>query len=66
VSEDWDGISQGPYWDSVTACRPPEDHIATSARWRSAELDLHGHYLSQIPDQVWTMTHLTELHLYLN
>ena len=58
--------SQGAYWDSVTAYRPPEDRIASVARWRTPELDLHGYYLRKIPGQVWTMTHLTELHLYLN
>ena len=66
MSEDWDGVSQGAYWDSVTACQSPDERIKTAARWQSAELDLHGHYLRQIPAQVWTLTHVTELHLYLN
>ena len=66
MSEDWDGVSQGAYWDSVTAYRSPEDRIKTAAQWQSAELDLHGHYLTEIPGQVWTLTHVTELHLYIN
>ena len=31
-----------------------------------AELDLHGHDLPEVPEQVWGMTWLTELHLYYN
>jgi Leucine rich repeat len=66
MSDEWDGVSQGAYWDSVTAYRSPQDRISTALRWNSTELDLHGHYLPEIPRQVWTMTQLTELHLYLN
>jgi hypothetical protein len=56
--------SSDPYWDSVTAYYPPEDRIESVARWRTPELDLHGCYLRAIPDQVWDMTYLKELHLY--
>src|ERR1700722_1727333 len=58
--------SSDPYWDSVTAYYPPQDRIESVARWRTPELDLHGYYLREIPDQVWEMRHLKELHLYLN
>ena len=59
-----DDASQGVCWDNVTAYRPPADRIESVARWQTPELDLHGYYLREIPEQVWTMVHLKELHLY--